>query len=71
MALTATASISLCQSIIKVLGMQLLFVISYSPHKYFSVAPFTSIENDFNHITLGLKEKRSDYERTIVKDGSP
>ena len=36
--------------------MQLLFVISYSPHKYFSVAPFT----------LGLKEKRGDYERTIV-----
>ena len=68
-ALTATASKSLQQSVIQTLGMRQPFVLSVSPHKpniTLAVTQFKSIEHDFEPVVSGLRQARLLYERTII-----
>lgn len=69
MALTATATKTLCESVMKTLGMENVFVVSESPDKpniVYNVHSFESMEINFKPLINKLRTERTSMGRTLI-----
>ena len=69
MALTATATVTLREEVISILGMKNPVIIAISPSKtniMYIVNPADSLEQAFINVIEGIKKQRAIFPRTII-----